>query len=140
MASPSLTLQPSVDDYVGAFDSINVTAKQRAMLEFHHAAPGRAVSATTLASAVGFSNYTSANLQYGKLAGHVAGALGLVVPEHVLVGVLVTFVYPDQAKNEQFLWVMRERVALALEELGWVPKVSQYLYPDLAMKALAEDG
>lgn len=54
----------------------------------------------------------------------------------VRVGVLADFVYPDQAANDEFLWVMRERVALALEELGWEPRASQYLHPDLALKRL----
>lgn len=45
------------------------------------------------------------------------------------LGVLVDFVYPNQAANAQFLWMMREQVAIALEELGWVPRVSMYLYP-----------
>jgi len=42
----------------------------------------------------------------------------------VKVGVLVNFVCPDQAANDHFLWLIRERVALALQELGWLTKVA----------------
>lgn len=131
-----LMLLPSRENYVSAFTAIEdkITDKQRQMLAFHHAAPGRAVSATTLAAKVGFASYEAVNLEYGKLAHGLCRELD--VNPSVKVGVLVDFVYPEQAANDHFLWLMRERVAFALEELGWVPKVSQYLYPDLALRAL----
>lgn len=131
---------PDVADYVSAFTAIEdrVTPKQLELLTFHHAQPGRAASATTLAGAVGYANFNAVNLQYGELAGLVSEALGLDLKGKVKVGALVQFVYPDQAANEQFLWVMRENVALALEELGWVPKISHYLYPDLALRRLPQ--
>lgn len=128
---------PSVDDYVRAFRAVeeDITDNQRRMLVFHHAQPARAVSARTLAVHVGWKDYSAANLQYGLLADRVARELGIALGEHARVGVLVEFVYPQQAANTEFLWIMRERVALALEELEWVPRVSHYLYPDLALKA-----
>jgi len=107
------------------------------MLEFHHSQPARTVSATTLAEHIGWSDYGAVNMQYGTLAHAMCRELGIDLGEQVKVGVLVDFVYPHQAANVQFLWVMRERVAIALEELGWVPRVSQFLYPDLALKRLA---
>lgn len=127
---------PDVKAYRRAFEMVSqrITEKQRAMLIFHHAQPARAVSATTLAEHVGYRAYSAANLQYGKLAEMIAAELRLELGEHVKVGALVEFVYPDQAGNVEFIWVMRERVALALEELGWVPHVSHYLYPDLALR------
>lgn len=128
---------PSLDAYVSAFATIEdkITDNQLKMLQVHHAAPGRAVSATTLTHAVGYSGYSAINAQYGRLAALMCRELS-VLGRSTKVGVLVQFVYPDQAANDQFLWLMRERVALALEELGWVPRVSQYLYPDLAIQAL----
>lgn len=139
MASPdALVRLPSVAEYVSAFAALDaqsqITEKQHEMLAYHHRQPGRTVSATTLAHAVGYSGYESANSQYGRLGALVASEIGLTL-RSVQVGVLVDFVYPDQAANDQFLWMMREHVAVALEELGWVPKVSQYLYPDAAIEA-----
>ena len=137
--SDPFVLLPSLDAYVAAFQALEdkgkITDKQHQMLKVHHAAPGRAVSATTLAEAVGYAGYSSANMQYGKLAHALSRELGVNLPS-VQVGLLAQFVYPAQAKNDQFLWLLRERVALALEELGWVQQVSQYLYPDLALAAL----
>lgn len=129
-------LLPSVEQYVTAFRAVEdrITDNQLEMLRFHHSQPARAVSARTLAAHVGWQNYGSANLQYGLLADMVARELGIALGEHVRVGVLAEFVYPHQTANDEFLWVMRERVAVALEELGWVPGVSRYLYPDLALK------
>ncbi|EKA62277.1 hypothetical protein B277_03088 [Janibacter hoylei PVAS-1] len=130
---------PSVDDYASAFTEVKdkITPKQLELLRFHHAQPGRAASASTMARAVGFESFSAVNVQYGKLARLVAEAAGLELAEHVKVGALVQFVHPDQAANEHFLWLMRENVAIALENLGWVPRVSQYLYPELALKRLS---
>ena len=65
--------------------------------------------------------------------------LALDLAGHVQVGVLVEFVDPGHAANEHWLWVMRPNVAQALEDLGWVPRVSHLLYPDLALEALRDE-
>jgi hypothetical protein len=138
----ALVLLPSLDAYVAAFAALQnrnlISDNQRRMLKFHHASHGRAVSASSLATAVGFSGYEAANLQYGMLGSELCGALGLDLAEEK-VGVLVDFVLSNQAGNTEILWVMRDRVAAALEELGWVPRVSQYLYPCLALRAQGAD-
>lgn len=132
----SQLMLPTVDEYVRAFEAADaagkITPKQRKMLIFHHSQSARAVSARTLAESVGFANYNAANLQYGKLGGTITEALGGDYGD-TEVGVLVDFVYPNQAANAEFLWVMRERVAIALEEIGWVPRVSTWLYPHKAL-------
>lgn len=135
--SDDLALLPSLDAYVSAFAAIEnqITENQRQMLTFHHAAHGRTVSATTLAEAVRFRGYKAANIQYGRLGSLLCRELDLDLAEE-RVGVLVDFVSSDQAANREILWVMRERVAVALEELSWVPRASQYLYPGLAIQAL----
>jgi hypothetical protein len=132
-------LLPSVRDYERAFRAVErkISSNQRKMLEFHHAQPARTVSATKLAEHIGWSDYGAVNVQYGILAHSICRELGIDLGENVKAGVLVDFAYPHQAANMQFLWVMREHVAIALEELGWVPRVSQFLYPDLALKRLA---
>lgn len=137
MNDEDLTPLPSLDAYISAFKAIeaSITDNQWTMLKFHHAAPARAVSPTTLGATVGYVDYRGANLHYGGLAAALCRELGLN-HDYVKVGALVDFVWPNQGGNEDFLWIMRERVALALEELGWVPRVAGYLYPDLALREL----
>jgi hypothetical protein len=133
-------LLPSVADYAAAFQAIEgrITPKQRELLLLHHRAQARVTSATRLAEAVGFENYNAVNLQYGLLARQVADQLGIDLNESVVAGVLVDFVDPGFAANEHYLWVLRPNVAQALEDLGWAPKVSHLLYPELAVAAHAE--
>lgn len=127
---------PHVAEYNTAFRAIEsrITPKQRRMLELHHAAPGRVMSATRLAEEAGFANFNAANLQYGLLARRVCRQLAVSL--EVELGILVTFVYPGAASNEHWLWGMRPNVAQALEDLGWVPRVSHLLYPDLALEVM----
>jgi hypothetical protein len=56
------------------------------------------------------------------------------------VDVLVLFVPIGQASNTEWLWVMRENVALALEEMGWVPKTSPLYYPAKVLGTPAENS
>jgi hypothetical protein len=65
--------------------------------------------------------------------------------ENVKIGILVDFVDPKFAANQEFLWVMRPNVAQALEHIGWAPQVSHLLYPrdeseGTSDSSLAEDG
>jgi hypothetical protein len=128
---------PTVAEYVVAFRAIEpeITEKQREMLRAHHASPARVISASRLAEEVGFESYSAVNLQYGLLAEKVAHQLAVDLEDHVAVGILVDFVDARFAANEHWLWVTRPNVAQALEDLGWVPRVSDLLYPDLALKA-----
>lgn len=124
-------LTPTVSEYVTAFRAIEqrVDDGQRRLLREHHAAPARAISATRLAEAVGFENYSAVNLRYGLMAEALCKALGIHLEDNVRVGILVEFVDPGFAANEHFLWVMRPNVVAALEELGWVTRDSHLLYP-----------
>jgi len=132
---------PLVSEYVAAFKAVEprITAKQREILLRHYAAPARATSASRLAEEIGFENYKAVNLQYGLLAEELRCQLGIELGDFVSTGVLVDFVDPGVASNEQWLWVMRPNVAQALEDLGWAPRVSHLLYPDLALKAAKHD-
>jgi len=128
---------PSVSDYIAAFRALEprITPKQRELLLVHHAAPARVISATRLAEAVGFDNYNAVNLQYGLLGAEVARELNIDLGEFVAVGIMVEFVEPAYAANEHFLWVLRQNVAQALEDLGWARRVSHLLYPEFAFNA-----
>jgi hypothetical protein len=126
---------PAIAEYVTALRAVEseISEKQRAMLRAHHASPARTISATRLAEAVGFESFNGVNLQYGLLADKIARQLAVDLTDHANVGILVEFVDPGYAANEHWLWVMRPNVAQALEDLGWVPRVSHLLYPDLAL-------
>jgi hypothetical protein len=129
---------PAVVEYATAFRAIadRITPKQLEMLRFHHSAPAHVVSATLLANHAGFDGYPGANLQYGLLAGELLNAMSLRLPSnYVNVGILVDFVGPKYAANQEYLWVMRPQVVEALEALGWVPTASHLLYPAEAVPA-----
>ena len=132
---------PSIADYVAAFRAIEarLTPKQRELLLVHHGSQARVTSATRLAEVVGFEHYNAVNLQYGLLGRAVGDQLGIALTESVAVGLLVDFVNPGVAENEHYLWVLRPNVAQALEELGWAPRVSHLLYPDLARHARTDE-
>jgi len=100
------------------------------MLLFHHSAPGRVVSATLLANEAGFDGYEGANLQYGRLGSELLKELHIELEEGAAkCGILVEFVNPKFAANQDWLWVMRPNVAQALEEIGWAPRILHLLYP-----------
>jgi hypothetical protein len=121
---------PTVAQYVAAFRAIHsrITENQKKMLQFHHRAPGHVVSATLLANDAGFDGYGGANLQYGLLANELLKQLGIDLQDRVKVGILVEFVDPQFAANQEFLWVMRANVVHALEHLELVPRRSHLLY------------
>ena len=123
---------PSSDEYVRAFRALEdkITAKQRELLEAHHRAPARVISATRLAELVGYESYSAVNLHYGKLGAAIARELGYDLGKNVRVGILVEFVDPKYAANEHWLWVLRHPVVKALEDLGWVDRTSDLMYPD----------
>jgi len=122
-------LVPTIEEYVTGFRKIEsrIGPKLRAMLINHYAAPCRITTADKLARSVGFSDYAAANLHYGYLGSMLARAMGKK-------GTLKTYalmlpVDPGEATNTERLWVMRENVARALEELGWVRKTSTLFFP-----------
>ena len=119
---------PTVADYVSAFQNIEsqITQKQREMLEVHYGWYCRVLTATDLALLVDFDGPGGAKLQYGKLGSMVSNALGL---GSLGVITLVLMVPPNKAGNPEWLWVMRENVARALEQLGWVTNTSNLFYP-----------
>jgi hypothetical protein len=75
---------------------------------------------------VGFSDYNAANLQYGKLGIMLADAMGIAWRD---VSMLVLFGPKGTGTNTEWLWIMRENVAQALEELSWVSKTSNLFFP-----------
>jgi hypothetical protein len=124
---------PSVAQYVVAFRKIEsrVNESQLAMLKKHYAAPGRAITATSLGTSVGFEDYRGVNRWYGELGTILAEAMGFDWrPEStVAVSMLELFVKPGSASNTEYVLVMRENVARALEQLEWVDNTSDLFMP-----------
>jgi hypothetical protein len=71
---------PSVEAYREAFDVVEMNDAERAMLAAHAAAPYRTLTATQLAAAAGWDNWSAANLHYGKLGYKLATAMRWTPP------------------------------------------------------------
>lgn len=138
IAHPFPKLVPTVAEYVAGFKKIEATIheKQREMLIKHHACAGHVTTSLELSRLVGYADQ-AANIHYGHLGQLLGAAMGL--DEYQAVAWLVLFVPPAKDRNTQLLWVMRDNVALALEELGWVPKTSQLFLPQGPQGYAAKD-
>lgn len=118
--------------YTRALEAIlpELSTGQLKMLQAHYRAPERIMTATELAKAAGYSNYSGANLQYGNL--------GKALHEHHPVDLPVrrngTLIYtcaladsPDLAPtatedDSHWRWRMLPSLAFALCALGVVKK------------------
>src|SRR6266705_4040779 len=100
-------------DYVGALRRIEPTESQLEMLRVHLAAPGYTITARHLARALGFANWSAANLHYGKFAGKVFNELN--VSPRTNLSVLVEFFKAPGTEHDLCL---RPSVIEALKELG----------------------
>ncbi|AQU99676.1 HNH endonuclease [Desulfococcus multivorans] len=119
---------PPADRYVAAFQSITgLTDCHYQLLRLHYHAPEHTVTATQLAELVGYSSYSVANLQYGRLARLVGERLDYS-PEPEYLGTLVWF----EKRHGEWHWIMRPEVAQALEQLGWVESTGVLLPEEIA--------
>jgi predicted HNH restriction endonuclease len=100
-------------DYVGAFNRVKPTESQLEMLRVHLAAPDHTITARHLARALGFANWNTANLHYGKFAGKLCNELN--VSPTTNLSVLVEFFKMPGSEYELRL---RPSVIEALKELG----------------------
>ncbi len=106
------------DDYKRAFLTLQPLADHElALLNAHYRAPEYTITASQLASAVGYENYGAANLHYGKLAGKLCDALRC--HPRLNVDILVTDYKPGDDPEEHLRLVLRRQVVEALEELRW---------------------
>lgn len=120
---------PTVKEYVEAFQRIEskMTEKQKQMLIEHYNADCHVTTATDLAILVDYNSHSVGNSQYGALGSMVSQELGL---GKLGVITLVLMIKPNNYSTKEWLWVMRENVAKALEQLGWVKKTSHLFYPN----------
>jgi hypothetical protein len=116
---------PEVAEYVRAFQKIikeGLPDSHFAMLKAHYRAKNRTMTATQLAKAGNYKNWSSANLQYGILGKRVYEQ----VPTQLIPNADGTFVYTsvlategERTKDEsQWQWIMKPEVAQAIEQLG----------------------
>ncbi|MFQ3651911.1 MAG: HNH endonuclease [Gemmataceae bacterium] len=107
---------PSAEQYIAAFQALKkVPESQKQMLRLHYNAPARTITATQMARKAGYSHYSIANSQYGRLGRSVGEQLNYN-PTKERLGSLVTF----EKRQDEWHWIMRPQVAEALEGLGWV--------------------
>lgn len=114
-------------DYERAFLEIerSISAKQMLMLRAHYHSGGLAITERELATASGYDDYRSANIQYGSLAKRLAIALDFTPPTRKKTGrPLWTCTLGkghDRAEfGLEYQWIMHDQVAKALKNLGWV--------------------
>ena len=100
-------------DYVRVFQRIGFTGKQLEILRVHLAAPDQTITARQLARALGYSSFSAANLQYGKLAGKICSEMG--VSPGTNLAVLVEFY---KSPDSEYKLYLRPAVVKALKELG----------------------
>lgn len=86
-------------------------------LRVHVRAPGRALTASLLAEAVGYPNHNAVNLQYGNLAARIGRAAG---HQGANLFLLVEFAKPTSITNRQRVLIMRPAFAAALRGSGWL--------------------
>ena len=101
------------------------------MLKANYRSPGRTISAARLASAAGYTSYSTGNEQYGSFAHKIADILGIESvrdangDEHWTYTICNASTESDQSGH--FQWTLRPEVAEALEALGIVERV---VFPD----------
>jgi hypothetical protein len=118
------TAPPSGEEYVAAFQRMLPTLSDGhcAMLKAHYRAPDKTLTATKLAAAAGYSNYSAANLQYGN----VGKALYEELPVELRRRADGTLIYTSALatagetsdSDEHWTWKLRPEVAYAIERLG----------------------
>lgn len=136
MPTAASFMAPAPEQYVAAFRAVrNVTDTHIQMLRIHYHAPQRTVTAKELAQAVGYTNYSVANAQYGRLARLVGEQLDYN-PEPERLGTLVRF----EKRQGEWHWFMRPEVAHALEVLGWVEGANLLLPEEIAATTALVEG
>lgn len=103
----------TASDYAKALKRIEPTEGQMEMLRVHMAAPNHMLSVRQLALTLGFPNWQTTNLLYGKFAGKLCNELG--VSPATNLSVLVEFFKEPDSEHKLRL---RPSVIAALRELG----------------------
>ncbi|MDD2772327.1 MAG: HNH endonuclease [Elusimicrobiales bacterium] len=105
-----------VEDYVKALRDIKLRPHQTRMFEAHYYAPQHIITASQMATAMGYKNHSAANLHYGHIGKMIGQQLKPAFSPEQTVFVCATFEKP----GKEWFWVMRPQLAQALENLGLV--------------------
>jgi hypothetical protein len=113
-------------EYIRALRSLMLNKRadsDSAMLKAHYHAPNRTITATQLAKAVGFPNYSTVNLRYGSLGQAIYSEAVVNLPttaRHPDGKPIYTFVIADgeRLQGDDWRWTMRSEVANAMAALG----------------------
>jgi len=114
-ANINATKDFTASDYVSAFHKLQMAPHHLQMLLGNYYSPNRTLTATMMANAMGYDNFSAANLHYGTLGGLVGEKLGWNPLPEFKVNVLVDF----KKTNGEWLWIMKPAVAEAIELLKW---------------------
>ncbi|SAL06720.1 hypothetical protein AWB78_08210 [Caballeronia calidae] len=113
--------EPTVEEAAKAFVSIagQITAGHKAMLKAHLTAPDRKITATQLAKAAGYPNYSAANLQYGLLGAMLFAELPIDLPKRKDGSPVMTCAIASDddlrtSPKDEWIWAMRPYVAEGL--------------------------
>jgi hypothetical protein len=114
----------TMEDYRQSLVHVEIAENQRRWLIAHYYSPDATVSMPQLALALGYADHSAADSAYGALARKVADALPSTTYDlggendgnwHLA---LATLVERDDLEERQ--WRLRDEVAQAMQELGWV--------------------
>lgn len=115
---------PDGEEYVRAFQEIleELSDGHCAMLKAHYHAKNQTMTATELAEAAGYPNYSSVNLQYGLVGSKLNEELPIDLPRRsdgtpIATAALAT-PGDHNGSEEHWTWKLRPGVAYAIEKLG----------------------
>ncbi|HEX5311984.1 HNH endonuclease [Aquabacterium sp.] len=117
----------TAEQYVAAYRQVEpkLTEAQRTMLQSHAAAADASRSMEQLAIAAGYSGYEAANIQYGKMAGLIAEALGINGLPQKTMALAETAGQP--ARGEHWRWKLRPAFLQALRDVGLIDSSEVWL-------------
>ena len=114
---------PTAEEFGVALQSARLTPRQKMMLRAHAAADDAGLTATAIADAAGYRNFSSANAHYGKAGRLMAEAMGITPPDapardgQTLTGVLATGA-AGQDPSAEVVWVMHPELRAAIQTVA----------------------
>lgn len=110
-------------DYISACQAVldKATQNQLAMLIGHASAPGHTSDMESIASFGGYTNYESANIQYGRLGRFFADFFGIGDLSQQMQALATT---GEKNSDGRWQWVMRPALLAALVDLGVVEEAA----------------
>ena len=114
---------PSVEEYVTAFENCEKPIKGRVkLLLAHYNSLEKTTTMTELSRMVGYNNFESGNLHYGKLARIICEDMNRK-PGDIYSGTdcwIVTLVrFRKRPDDKHIKLIMHDNVAEAISRLGW---------------------